>query len=137
MPEKERLRRRLNSEKAAALFLVLAILLVVVILGEVVLNIMQRQSRFTHHKTSRIKAYYAAQAGMNYALEMLKTGTWTADAAIKYACINGCVDSVSPAYTVADSDIPYSIQIRINPRNQALSNTVTQLDIKTKYTYTP
>lgn len=131
MPE-----RRLRRQKAVALFLVIAVVLVTSILAEVVLSLIQRQGRLTHHQTSRIRAYYAAQAGMNYAIEMLKAGTWVADnAAIRYACINGCVDAVAATYAVTDADIPYSVQVRINPRNAALGNTVTQLDIKTEYTY--
>jgi Tfp pilus assembly protein PilX len=131
MFKEERVSSLRRGEKAAAFFLVLGVILVVVILAEVVLNIMQRQSRLTHHEVSRIQAYYAAEAGMNYALEMLRTGIWTAGGSVKYACINGCVDAVTPDYSITDSDIAYDVQIAINPKSSGLS----QLNIKTDYTY--
>ncbi|MDP2904668.1 MAG: hypothetical protein Q8O22_00005 [Candidatus Omnitrophota bacterium] len=133
MLKEERLSSGRRREKAAAFFLVLSVILVVVILAEVVLNIMQRQSRLTHHEVSRIQAYYAAEAGMNYTLEMLRTGIWTADASVKYACINGCIDATAD-YSITDSDIAYSVQIAINPKDV---NGLSQLNIKTDYTYTP
>ena len=137
MFKEERLSFLRRGEKAAAFFLVLSIILVVVILAEVVLNIMQRQSRLTHHEVTRIQAYYAAEAGMNYALEMLRTGIWTANSSgssVKYACINGCIDAAPNYAIVTDADIPYRVQIAINPKD---ANGLSQLNIKTSYTYTP
>lgn len=64
------------DKKGVALFMVLATILIVVVLANVVLNIAASQSRLTHHEVSRIQAYYAAQAGMVYALEKLRNGTW-------------------------------------------------------------
>lgn len=66
------------NKKGTALLMVLATLLVVVALANVILLIISSQSRLTHHQIGRIQAYYAAQAGINYALENLRTGTWTA-----------------------------------------------------------
>jgi len=57
--------------------MVMGILLVVVVLANVILAIISSQARLTHHQVSRIQAYYAAQAGMNYALDQLRTGDWT------------------------------------------------------------
>ena len=65
------------AKKGIALFMVLGTLLVVTILAFIMLNIMLSHSRLTQHQVGRIQAYYAAQAGMNYALEMLRTGAWT------------------------------------------------------------
>lgn len=73
-----RYRRYFLNKKGTALLMVLATLLVVVALANVILLIISSQSRLTHHQISRIQAYYAAQAGMNYALEQLRTGSWTA-----------------------------------------------------------
>lgn len=56
--------------------MVLGTLLVVVILANVILSTILSQSRLTHHQISRIQAYYAAMAGMNYALEQLRLGNW-------------------------------------------------------------
>lgn len=65
-----------TNKKGVALFMVLGTLLVVIILANIILNFILSQSRFTHHQVSRIQAYYAAQAGMVYALEQLRTGAW-------------------------------------------------------------
>ncbi len=69
--------KRILNKNAVALFVVLGTLLIVVILANVILSFIFSQSRFTHHKVSRIQASYAAQAGMNYALDKLRTGNWT------------------------------------------------------------
>jgi len=65
------------AKKGIALLMVLGTLLVVTILAFIMLNIMLNHSRLTQHQVGRIQAYYAAYAGMNYALEMLRTGVWT------------------------------------------------------------
>lgn len=65
------------NRKGVALFLVLTMLLVVVVLANVVLNLVLSQARLTHHGASRIQAKYAAMAGVNYALERLRNGTWS------------------------------------------------------------
>ena len=56
------------------MYMVLATLMVVVVLANVVLTIIASQSRLTHHQVSRIQAYYASMAGINYATEMLRLG---------------------------------------------------------------
>lgn len=131
-----------NAKKGAILFIVLAVILVVVILSGVILSIVSSQSRLTHHQVSRIKAYYASKGVMNYALEMLRTGVWKPGASKKYACHKGCIDSVTASYIIPDdTDIPYRIQVTIWPNKKAnnplLDTLVTQIDIKTQYTYTP
>lgn len=63
-----------SPEKAIVLFIVLATIFIVILLANILLGIMASQSRLTHHKVSRIQAYYAAMAGVNYALEMLRVG---------------------------------------------------------------
>lgn len=70
---------RINAaNRGIVLLLVLGMLLVVIALANVFLNIILNQSFFTHHQTSRIQAYYAAQSGINYALERLRNGSWVA-----------------------------------------------------------
>ncbi|MBM3249842.1 MAG: hypothetical protein FJZ09_03220 [Candidatus Omnitrophica bacterium] len=61
-----------RGEKGIALFLVLGTLLVVIILTNVILVLMSSQSRLTHHQVSRIQAYYASMAGVNYAYDQLR-----------------------------------------------------------------
>jgi len=130
-----------HNNKGVILFIVLATVMIVIVLAGVILSIISSQSRLTHHQVSRIKAYYAGKGIMNYALEKLRTGDWVPNpspGANKYACHRGCVDSVTQDYAIpVDADIPYKIQVTIYPKNKALSDTVTQLDIKTSYTYTP
>ena len=64
------------GKKAVVLFIVLVTIIMVVTFASVILSIMLNQFRLTHHQTSRIQAYYAAQAGVNYAIERLRTD-WT------------------------------------------------------------
>ena len=89
------------DKRGIALFMVFGTILVVVILANVILNIMLSHSRLSHHQVGRIQAYYAAMAGTNYALEMLRTGTWTPPA-VKSMCRAGCDvnDPNLPPYTV-------------------------------------
>ena len=67
------------NSKGIALILVLSFTLIVAILANITLIVIRSQSRLTHHQLSRIQAIYAAQAGMNYALEKLRVGdsNWT------------------------------------------------------------
>ncbi len=130
------------SEKGVILLIVLGTVLIVTILAAVILGLTTSQSRLTLYQVSRTKAYYAVKGMMNYSLEMLRKGTWTADAAVnKYACFGNCaaLGVPSPDYTIpADTDMPpWNILVTIHPLDQALSNTVTQIDIKTDYTYNP
>lgn len=64
-----------HQNKAAALFITLFMIMVVVILSNIILSIMLNHSRLTRHRVSRIQAYYAALAGINYALDRLRVGT--------------------------------------------------------------
>lgn len=115
------------------------VILVVILLATVILRIISSQARLTHHQLSRIKAYYAAKAGMNLALDNLRTGTWTQHATARnYYCINDHVDaSVSCLATIADTKIPYNVQIAVYPKSQpGIDNTV-KIETKVDYTYTP
>jgi len=89
--------RSKSNEKGLAIFMVLGILLVVTVLANVVLTIISSQARFTHHQVSRIKAFYATQAGVNYALEKLRRGEWT------YSPVNSCPKN-SPC-EIPDADL--------------------------------
>lgn|SRR3989338_9020587 len=87
------------NKRGVALLMVLGTVLVVVILANVIIAIISSQSRLTHHQVSRIQAYYAAQAGMNYALEMLRRPNgWTQ---------NSCPPN-NPC-SLSDSNFPPSI----------------------------
>lgn len=97
-----------SASKGIVLFIVLSMILIVVVLANVILTFILSQSRLTRHQTGRIQAYYAGQAGMNYALEQLRTGIWTYSPSNSCPSPNGCICS--------DSDFPTSIenqQVRI------------------------
>lgn len=117
----------INADKRGiAIFLVLGALIMAVVLARVVLNIILNQASLGRHQQSRVQAYYAAQAGMNYALEMLRTGSW-----VFTSCTNA-----APCY-VNEDDFPTSIlyfgtnsshkQFRIIfcPKDQACANSTT------------
>ena len=67
------------KNKGIALLIVLSTILVIVLLANIILTVMLSNTRLTQHQISRIQAYYAAQAGMNYALEKLRIAdpAWT------------------------------------------------------------
>ncbi len=62
------------NKGGVVLLIVLGTLLIVTSLATVILSLILSHRRLTYHQTSRIQAYYAAQAGMNYAYEMLRLG---------------------------------------------------------------
>ncbi len=65
-----------NHKKGVVLLIVLGTLLVVTSLATVILSLILSHARLTYHQTNRIQAYYVAMAGVNYALEKLRTGDW-------------------------------------------------------------
>jgi len=61
-------------KKSIVLVVVLGIMLVIVILSLAAMFVMTQQSRIAEHKIRRMRAFYAAQAGMIYALDQLRQG---------------------------------------------------------------
>ena len=110
-------KRALFKNKGAALLAVLATLLVTSILAVAALRFMLSQGTLSHHQFNRARAYYAAQAGMVYALEMLRGGDWTPPlAGIKRYCIsNTGLCPVAVLGSVTDPNMPYPVLITINP----------------------
>ena len=86
------------EKKGVVLLIVLGMLLVVVSLVTVILSFILSHARLTHHQTSRIQAYYASMAGINYALEKLRVREWAYSP-------NSCPDPVSgdPTCTVPEA----------------------------------
>ncbi len=79
-----------QDKKGVVLFIVIGTVFIVIFLANVVLSIITSHSRLTHHQVSRIQAYYASMAGVNYALEMLRIGSptgWTVNSCLPP---NGC-----------------------------------------------
>lgn len=129
------------QERGVILFIVLATIFVVILLGTVVVGIISSQSRLTRHKVSRIQAYYAALAGINCAIEMIRqgnadwipspdTGTYTRT---RILC-NGCVPP-----DINEPDLPRSIQnvtIIIGAPGSGINGT-RSINATATYTYTP
>lgn len=107
--------RAIYKKKGIALFLALAVVMIIVILSGIILRIMLSHSRLTQHQVGRSQAYYAAYAGMNLALENLRTGVWQYVDGVSNSCPNGtpCV--------VSTTDFPPSvtdIEVRFCPHDQ-------------------
>jgi len=92
------------NKRGIALFLVLTMFLTVVILANAILTLMLSQSRLTHHQVSRIQAYYASMAGINYAYDKLRSGSWVAGT----DCDTGCA-------LPTDTSFPLNITATIHP----------------------
>ncbi|MBU1125013.1 MAG: hypothetical protein KKC84_03230 [Candidatus Omnitrophica bacterium] len=77
-----------ESSRGVVLVIVIATIIVITALINVILGMMNSQSRLTHHQVSRIQSQYATQAAINYTLEKLRLGSWEAPAT-KYLCKSG------------------------------------------------
>jgi Tfp pilus assembly protein PilX len=117
-----------TKEKGVVLAIVLSTIFIVIILANILMTIISSQSRLTHHKVSRIQAYYAGQAAMNYAFEQIRTGLWPIppDTSGTYTlCNSGC--------TVNDTDIPFPVSINISVPD---ANGIRTVSLTSTYTYT-
>jgi hypothetical protein len=85
----------MSKRKSVALVLVLAILFSALLVAYITLVFFSSQSRLSHHQVSRIQAYYAGMAGINYAFEQLRRGAWG-----------------QGTYYLADSQFPHVIKDR-------------------------
>ncbi len=119
-----------RGERGVALFLVLGILLVVVALANVVLVVMLSETRFTYHKASRVRALYAARAGMVYALAQLSSGAWSGpqDYCIQPVAGSSCRresgGNVPNPRRVIDPDIPFPVVIELENTPTGVQNTM-------------
>jgi hypothetical protein len=129
----------LKSNKSVAIFLVVVTIIVVLVLATFLLNVMTNQSRLTHHQISRIQAFYACKAGINYTLDKLRLGTSTGGwNTASCPSPGGC--------TYTDSDFPSSISskqvvITIIPSGQPgcltpPAGSIACISASTTYTYT-
>jgi len=130
------------TKKGIALFMVLGTLLVVTTLAFVILNIILSHPRLTQHQVGRIQAYYAAQAGINYAIEKLRLGAanWTSTGWFqrRMCWTTGATTPCPNASDILEVDLPRTIEyveITVWTVNSGLNNTRT-ITSKTSYTYT-
>ncbi|MFA4888581.1 MAG: hypothetical protein WC628_03275 [Candidatus Omnitrophota bacterium] len=97
--------------RGIVLLLVLAAVVLVVILAGAILSLILNQARITNHQVNRIRAYYAAQAGVNLAMEKLRVGDWT-NPAVHMLC-NATICSCNSPGNVCDEDMPFLVNINI------------------------
>ncbi|MFA4984096.1 MAG: hypothetical protein WC559_02130 [Candidatus Omnitrophota bacterium] len=114
-----------RSEKGMALFLVLSVIMVAAVLAGIVMNFTLNQIELTRHKAQRIKAYYAALAGMNLAFEKIRTNAdgWNVTS----------VHYLGPGLEVSDPDIPYPVTIDVVQQPDGINY---NLSITVNYTST-
>jgi hypothetical protein len=123
--------------KGVVLLLLLGTILLTTILAGIVSYLVLNQSRLGQHQISRIKAYYAALAGINLALEKLRLGEWGTTDMPPYQyslCRNSTGSSCSGALDFEeDWAIPYRVDINITDPVNGIRNVTATVN----YTYTP
>ncbi|MDD5129339.1 MAG: hypothetical protein PHO40_06805 [Candidatus Omnitrophica bacterium] len=126
-----------SSGKGVVLFIVLGTIIVVLTLSTVILRIILSQSRLTHHQISRIQAQYAAKAGVNYALEMLRTNNVDWPTTGEYTRVMRRSGAVSPDFD--EPNLPGSIDsVEITVYNPGTGPSGTRkVSAKAIFTYTP
>lgn len=102
-----------KDKRGVILIVVMGTIAVIVVLANVVLRIMTSQASLTQHQVSRIQAYYASMAGVNYALEKLRLGQWSAG--LYSICNSGGCDVSDPEFPSPTSNVT-RIDIRITSR---------------------
>ncbi|MDD4894423.1 MAG: hypothetical protein PHW54_03820 [Candidatus Omnitrophica bacterium] len=131
------------GKKGVVLLIILVALLVVVTLAAVVVRTILSNARFTHHQTSRIQAYYAGMAGVNYALQMIRAGSWV----VGTSCVSGCsiktlfaaTDFKPPIFVTSANDIIITIRSYPDsvycPSSYNLPANTGCISVKVNYTY--
>jgi Tfp pilus assembly protein PilX len=123
------------NKKGVILFMILAILLIVAIVVHGILNFVLSHYQQTLHRARRIKAYYAAMAGINLAMDKLRRGDWTAETTGKnYKICHSCPDSDCNTTTSGDCDVT-NLSI-INNANAAYNLTELELPYNVAITLT-
>jgi len=142
----------MSGKKGMVLYMVLASILVALVLASSILNLILSQSRFSHHQTSRVQAYYAALAGANYAFERLRSGNqpscWPASPSTDtthYICKSVGSCTAGPC-DLNDDSLPHSVsQVNITVCGTCAPPTccgtgpsgTLKISSKATYTYTP
>jgi hypothetical protein len=84
------------ARKGLVLLLLLATILFTTILAGICSYLVLNQSRLGQHQINRIKAYYAALAGINLALEKLRGGYWNNTPTTPWQPYTICRNSITP-----------------------------------------
>jgi Tfp pilus assembly protein PilX len=131
------------NQKGVIMYMVLVSILMTVILACIILNIISSQARLSHHEVSRVQAYYAAMAGVNFAIEKLRTGSeaacWPATAVTRHICRSNTTPQVCTTYCdPIDDNLPTTIkQVDISVAVASGSPPSRRIDVTAIYTYTP
>jgi Tfp pilus assembly protein PilX len=138
----------LINKKGIVLYMVLVSILAALVLASSILNIILSQSSFSHHEASRVQAYYAAVAGVNYAIERLRTGCWTGSIPTRYICRSNtspqvcsttfCDSCANTSCNPIDDNLPAIIQrVDISVSDASGNPPSRTISAKAIYTYTP
>ncbi|MFH1269644.1 MAG: hypothetical protein ABIH75_01115 [Candidatus Omnitrophota bacterium] len=105
------------AKRGLALIFALVTVLIVAILAIVVLSSIASHARLTNNIINRTRAYYAALAGMNLAVEKLRTGAWgnNTNTTTYHLCKSNCTEPPD----VIDYDISYNMTITIGALGSA------------------
>ena len=99
------------NNRGVILLTVLSTILVVVALANIIVILVSSQSRLTQHQIGRSQAYYAAQAGTQYAIEMLRTAAWAIPAAGSTLTRTLCPQAAG--CTDPNSGLPFTVNITV------------------------
>jgi Tfp pilus assembly protein PilX len=125
----------LSKQKGIALLIVLTSVLITALLANIIFTIILNQNRLTKHRVSRMQAYYAAQLGVVYALDMLSSGHWPFSPGTYYIK-RGATDCGVDPNCVRESELPNTIKnITINLQLEP-SGTINLINITSIANYT-
>jgi Tfp pilus assembly protein PilX len=135
MPE---LKKLLSEQKGIALLIVLCSIVIVAILANIILSVALNQARLTKHRVSRVQAYYAAQMGMVYGIELVRNG-WAGPGEDRWYIYpkDACPSAPLPAQCTEEHWLPASIINVTIVRKKDPSGSYTDLfNISANATYT-
>jgi hypothetical protein len=111
-----------HNKKGVMLFIVLGMLLIVAIMIGGILGFVSSSLRKTYHQVRRIKAYYAAQAGLNCAIYKIRQGEWDTAGSYKICSrwkIGGATPEPWPECNFTDYDLPFNVTISVSDADSA------------------
>jgi len=124
--------KALRSNRGIALYMVICMLIVVLALAFVVANLLSSHFRFTHHEIQRIRAYYAAMAGLVLAYDQLTYGVpaWT-------TAIPTTHQLFCSACEFPDATIPFQVNVLVDIPGTSVDGVGRRVSAAVDYTYTP
>ncbi|MDP8260061.1 MAG: hypothetical protein P9L96_03560 [Candidatus Gygaella obscura] len=112
--------KAINRKQGFALMVVLAFTIIIVIMAGTVLAILTSQGRLSEHQFRRTLAYYSANAGIQYGLEMLRLGTTQLGAINCSCCDNPNVEcDLTPSLNITQNNQDFTINVHIGTETTA------------------